>query len=95
MVLGQDPFNVELLWDRMYAVMRGRGHSKGYVLEAMSAMDIALWDIIGWRLGNPCTGSWGATGAPRCPCMPRRFSSSPQTSWSERRSTWWRRATPA
>jgi L-alanine-DL-glutamate epimerase-like enolase superfamily enzyme len=66
-VLGQDPFNVELLWDRMYAVMRGRGHSKGYVLEAMSAMDIALWDIIGRALEQPVhriLGSYGRTSLP-------------------------------
>jgi L-alanine-DL-glutamate epimerase-like enolase superfamily enzyme len=66
-VLGQDPFNVELLWDRMYAVMRGRGHSKRYVLEAMSAVDIALWDIIGKALGQPVhrvLGSYGRTPLP-------------------------------
>lgn len=66
-VLGQDPFNVELLWDRMYAMMRGRGHSKGYVLEAMSAVDIALWDIIGKALGQPVhriLGSYGRTSLP-------------------------------
>ena len=66
-VLGQDPFNVELLWDRMYGVMRGRGHSKGYVLEAMSAVDIALWDIMGKALGQPVhriLGSYGRTSLP-------------------------------
>jgi len=66
-VLGQDPFNVELLWDRMYGMMRGRGHSKGYVLEAMSAMDIALWDIMGKALGQPVhrlLGSYGRTSLP-------------------------------
>ena len=29
LVVGQDPFNVELIWQRMYDAMRGRGHSKG------------------------------------------------------------------
>jgi L-alanine-DL-glutamate epimerase-like enolase superfamily enzyme len=66
-VVGQDPFNVELIWDRMYAVMRGRGHSKGYVLEGISAVDIALWDIIGKTLGQPIhrvLGSYGRTSLP-------------------------------
>lgn len=66
-VVGQDPGNIELLWDRMYAVMRGRGHSKGYVLEAMSAVDIALWDILGKALGQPIhrlLGSYGRTSLP-------------------------------
>ena len=66
-VVDQDPFHVELLWDRMYGVMRGRGHSKGYVLEAMSAVDIALWDIMGKALGQPVhrlLGSYGRTSLP-------------------------------
>ncbi len=66
-VVGQDPFNVELIWDKMYAVMRGRGHSKGFMLEAMSGMDIALWDIIGKALGQPIhriLGSYGRTSLP-------------------------------
>jgi L-alanine-DL-glutamate epimerase-like enolase superfamily enzyme len=66
-LLGQDPFNVEYLWDRMYAVMRGRGHSKGFMLEAMSAVDIALWDILGKALGQPVhrvLGSYGRSTLP-------------------------------
>src|SRR5512133_3443961 len=50
--VGQNPFDVELIWDRMYQVMRGRGHSKGFMLEAMSGVDIALWDVIGKALGQ-------------------------------------------
>lgn len=63
-VVGQDPFNVELIWDKMYQIMRGRGHSKGFVLEAMSGVDLALWDVIGKTLGQPVhrlLGSYGRT----------------------------------
>jgi L-alanine-DL-glutamate epimerase-like enolase superfamily enzyme len=66
-VVGQDPFNVELIWDRMYGVMRGRGHSKGFVLESMSGVDTALWDIMGKALGQPVhrlLGSYGRTTMP-------------------------------
>lgn len=31
-VMGLDPFEAELLWDRMYGVMRGRGHLKGFII---------------------------------------------------------------
>ncbi|RPJ22386.1 MAG: mandelate racemase/muconate lactonizing enzyme family protein, partial [Planctomycetaceae bacterium] len=65
--VGQDPFEVELIWDRMYQVMRGRGHSKGYMLEAMSGVDIALWDVMGKALGQPIhriLGSYGRTTLP-------------------------------
>jgi len=58
---------VELVWDKMYGMMRGRGHSKGFMLEAMSAVDIALWDIIGKALGQPLhrvLGSYGRSSLP-------------------------------
>ena len=58
---------MELLWDRMYGVMRGRGHSKGFMVEAMSGVDIALWDIIGKAVGQPVhrvLGSYGRTSLP-------------------------------
>lgn len=46
-VLGEDPFDVEVLWERMFAALRTRGHSEGYFVEAISGVDIALWDIMG------------------------------------------------
>lgn len=50
-VLGQDPFNVERIWDRMYLPkVYGR---KGFETRAISALDIALWDIIGKAAGRP------------------------------------------
>jgi galactonate dehydratase len=35
------------LWSRMYATMRVRGHSGGFMLDAISGVDIALWDLAG------------------------------------------------
>jgi L-alanine-DL-glutamate epimerase-like enolase superfamily enzyme len=61
-VVGQDPFEVELIWDKMYGVMRGRGHSKGFVVEAMSGVDIALWDIMGKALRQPVHRLLGSYG---------------------------------
>ncbi len=46
-IIGADPFDNEVLWEEMYATMRQRGHSKGYMIEAISGVDIALWDIKG------------------------------------------------
>jgi L-alanine-DL-glutamate epimerase-like enolase superfamily enzyme len=46
-VLGADPRDVTVLWERMYAGMRVRGHRAGFYLEAMSGVDIALWDLAG------------------------------------------------
>jgi len=41
------------LWERMYATMRVRGHSGGFMLDAMSGVDIALWDVAGKLAGKP------------------------------------------
>src|SRR5262245_61403372 len=52
-VLGADPRDVTALWERMYAGMRVRGHRAGFYLEAMSGIDIALWDLCGKAAGAP------------------------------------------
>jgi L-alanine-DL-glutamate epimerase-like enolase superfamily enzyme len=53
MLLGQDPLQPEALWERMYmgSLMTGR---RGMGICAMGALDMALWDIRGKALGQPC-----------------------------------------
>ena len=46
LLLGQDPTDTEVLWHRMYHQTRDYGR-KGSVISAISAIDIALWDILG------------------------------------------------
>jgi D-galactarolactone cycloisomerase len=50
-VRGADPREVTVLWERMYAGMRVRGHRAGFYLEAMSGVDIALWDLAAQAAG--------------------------------------------
>ncbi|WP_074955232.1 mandelate racemase/muconate lactonizing enzyme family protein [Alicyclobacillus macrosporangiidus] len=52
LVIGEDPTNVEVLWHRMYNHVRDYG-PKGAVVGAISAIDIALWDITAQSLGVP------------------------------------------
>jgi D-galactarolactone cycloisomerase len=52
-VLGADPRETTVLWERMYAGMRVRGHRAGFWLEAISGVDIALWDLAGQVAGAP------------------------------------------
>lgn len=50
-LLGKDPTDIELLWQGMFRYPRWRG---GPVLNsAISAVEIALWDITGQALGVP------------------------------------------
>jgi len=53
LVIGEDPHDVVVLWERMYAGMRVRGHRAGFYLEAISGIDIALWDLIGKTSNKP------------------------------------------
>lgn len=44
---------IEALWDKMYATMRVRGQTGGFMLDAISGIDIALWDLAGKMQGRP------------------------------------------
>jgi len=51
-LVGQDPFDVDVLWERMYNLTRPFGQ-KGAVPNAMASVDIAIWDCLGRALGKP------------------------------------------
>lgn len=59
-VLGADPFSVEALWQKMYRAFTGR--SGGMLLEALAAVDIAIWDVIGKALDQPLYKIFGHAG---------------------------------
>jgi len=46
LLVGQNPMQVERLWDIMYRISFGHG-IRGISIHALSAVEIALWDIIG------------------------------------------------
>ena len=52
LIIGRDPFDNATLWDFLYNRTRDQG-MKGLPLSALSAIDIALWDIKGKALGMP------------------------------------------
>jgi L-alanine-DL-glutamate epimerase-like enolase superfamily enzyme len=58
-LLGEDPFEVERLWHKMYmaSVYYGR---RGAAIQVISGIDIALWDIIGKSTGQPIYKLLGA-----------------------------------
>ena len=49
-LIGQDPFRIEHHWNYLYRSMYFRG---SILMSALSAVDIALWDIKGKALGVP------------------------------------------
>src|SRR5262245_19020874 len=52
LLVGKSPFQVELIWDVLYRASTMYGRS-GVALEVISAVDIALWDLIGHITGRP------------------------------------------
>jgi L-rhamnonate dehydratase len=51
-LIGEDPLEVERLWDKMYRSVIYVGR-RGIAIHAISGIDIALWDIKGKALGKP------------------------------------------
>jgi L-alanine-DL-glutamate epimerase-like enolase superfamily enzyme len=51
-LIGEDPLNIEKLWEKMYqrSIKHGR---KGAIIASMSGIDIALWDIKAKAAGMP------------------------------------------
>ena len=78
MLVGQDPRDISRLWDTMYNDTRAhfalaRGHvfpglgRRGVNVQAISGIDMALWDILGKSLGAPV---WRLLGGRRQAKMP-------------------------
>ena len=66
-VVGADPLDIDVLWERMYGTMRLRGHASGFLLEAISGVDLALWDLAGKALGVPVCKLLGGAYRDRVP----------------------------
>ena len=50
-LIGQDPLRIEHHWQYLYRWSHFRGAA---IMGALSAIDIALWDIAGKHFGTPC-----------------------------------------
>ena len=52
-VVGENPFDIELIWDRMYASRHDFRHPSLQLTPVLSAIEMALWDIVGKAVGQP------------------------------------------
>jgi L-alanine-DL-glutamate epimerase-like enolase superfamily enzyme len=59
LLIGEDALFIERLWQRMFRADRGI-RRQGVAAYALSALDIALWDIAGKAAGLPLYKLWGA-----------------------------------
>ena len=80
-VIGRDPFDAAAVHDRLYDLMRVRGYTGGFYMDALAAVDIALWDLAGKLSAKPVAALLGedprqrfpayVSGLPR-PTLPER-----------------------
>ncbi|MBN9661790.1 MAG: mandelate racemase/muconate lactonizing enzyme family protein [Acidobacteria bacterium] len=52
-LIGQDPLNVEALWERIRTAGVFAGAQSGQYITALSGIEIALWDLCGKAVGLP------------------------------------------
>jgi L-alanine-DL-glutamate epimerase-like enolase superfamily enzyme len=74
LLIGADPWNIEFLWQHMYRKTMAFGR-KGIGMAAISAVDIALWDILGKSAKQPVFRLLGGRTKPRIPVYASRLYS--------------------
>lgn len=67
-LMGRDPLDGNVLWNVMYDLMRERGYYGGFMLDAISACDTALWDLRGKILSQPVYQLLGGAYRDSVPC---------------------------
>ena len=75
-LMGADPFDTEYLWQHMYRKTMAFGR-KGIALVAISAVDLAIWDVIGKAVKQPLYRLLGGQTKPRIPVYASRLYSQP------------------
>jgi L-rhamnonate dehydratase len=75
-LIGEDPWEIESLWQLMYRKTMAFGR-KGIGMAAISAVDIALWDILGKSAKQPVYRLLGGRTKSRIPVYASRLYSSP------------------
>src|SRR3984957_3796154 len=76
LLIGADPWDTEYLWQQMYRRTMAFGR-KGVAMTAISAVDIALWDILGKDTRQPVYRLLGGRTKERIPVYASRLYALP------------------
>ncbi len=74
LLIGKDPWDIEFLWQHMYRKTMAFGR-RGIGMVAISAVDIALWDLLGKSAKQPVYRLLGGRTKPRIPVYASRLYS--------------------
>jgi L-rhamnonate dehydratase len=66
LLIDENPLDIERLWETMYRATYRHGQA-GIMLMAISAVDLALWDLKGRVLGQPVWQLWGGKARDQVP----------------------------
>jgi L-alanine-DL-glutamate epimerase-like enolase superfamily enzyme len=75
-LIGADPWDIEYLWQQMYRRTMAFGR-KGVAMTAISAVDIALWDLLGKDAKQPVYRLLGGRTKERIPVYASRLYAMP------------------
>ncbi|HWH79747.1 MAG TPA: enolase C-terminal domain-like protein, partial [Candidatus Binatus sp.] len=76
LLIGADPWDIEFLWQHLYRKTMAFGR-KGIGMVAISAVDIALWDLLGKSAKQPVYRLLGGRTKPKIPVYASRLYSTP------------------
>src|SRR6478672_2635834 len=76
LLIGKDPWDSEFLWQLMYRKTMAFGR-RGIGMVAISAVDIALWDVLGKSAKQPVYRLLGGRTKARIPVYASRLYSQP------------------
>lgn len=81
---GKNPLDVQTLWQSLYNMMRVRGYTTGFWLDALAGVDIALWDLCGKILQQPV---WQLLGGRYRASLPAYITNLPGSDIAQREAS--------
>ncbi len=81
LLLGADPWDRDAIWQRLYNATLDCGQ-RGLVVGALSALDIALWDLVGKGCGQPVHRLLGGLSRPALTTYATGLYRTPGDDWT-------------